>query len=1236
MRKNIPLAFFLTVFFCITARASVTIDQVSSTVSTCANNGTITISATTTTGTLLYAITAGPVTMPVQTNSTFSSLPPGIYTIEVSNTANESQTTTVTVTGTYQLPDFTPVLTPPRCPDSSSGNIVGNVTSGTGTFPYLWELVAPSPVTTPPQPSDTFNSLLPGTYTIRLTDGCNNVQTKTVIMYTPPVTMTYGNGYASITGCDTVEIALAIATPFYRAPYKVTYTIGGTSYTIDTAKVDDESVFNGGLWVYFTVPGMSYGGVIDNIVVTNDCGVQCFVPQQRICSFQVNNPAFVPISVTNCQLGLLTYYGVGDIGCTLNVFPKFPLVVTIRDIPANNVVETKTYRSRSDYTLASTAMLPGASYNFTMTDSCNRSYTTTISTPVLDRYVSLGMGSQVMLDSTVNASLSAVGFPTQGTTLTITGGPVSVQSTKPGYAYSENYIYPKTFTGQLSSDSSTFFMMANTGPGVYSYVITDSCGNQFPGTFEITRDNVSSFNYKYTYQKGCSGSSALQYEVVHNTFTEATLTDIASGTIIHTTAGWQMNQNPFSNVVNNITAEDYLLKFKYYGPYGSYGPALSMNNILIDSFVVTDTIHVEPYQNPALQTTAVSSCSGQLFLALVADSTRGIPPYQYEIISGPQTFPPQASNLFQLVQTGNYTIRLIDSCGNSVSTNVTVNPLVFPPLTGLGNVCGNDSAVLTYGASSYFTYTWTKPDGNTYTGDTLFINPVTPADTGVYTIQRVTDINGCTNTETSTYRLSLGKVDSVNASICPGQTFQFGSRIITQPGIYKDTIATVNCDSISILNLLANNFKKDSSNISVCRGQSFMFGSRILTQTGIYRDTLATATCDSISIVNLTVNELKKDSSSVSLCRGQSFTFGSRVLTQTGIYRDTLTTSTCDSISVINLTVNELKKDSSSVTLCRGQSFTFGSRILAQPGIYRDTLTTSTCDSISIVNLTVNEWKKDSSSVSLCRGQFLTFGGRILTQSGVYSDTLATTGCDSISILNLSVSDYKKDSTTVSICAGQSYSFGSNILSQPGIYRDTLATSGCDSISIISLIVNDTPAIQIQSDKYFVTDGETIQLTATPGNLTTYAWSSVNSLNSDNIYNPTSIVTTPAWYNLTVTNSNSCSNSDSLFIAFRIDSVFSCDGRTIIHIPKAFSPNGDQWNNQFRVLGLDNIVYKLYHLVIYNRWGQVIFETNRSSQAWDGTYKGTPANIGNYVYFFQLTCGNGKTFTPKGNVLLLR
>jgi gliding motility-associated-like protein len=1190
MRKNLLPCYHLiaALLLCCTVKASVVIDSVNATPSTCANNGSIIVHAQTTTGTLLYAVTGGPVLYPVQTSNNFSSLPPGVYTVEVSNTNNEIQTTFITIGGNYQLPDFVPAVVNPRCSDSSSGSIIGNLTFSTGASPYNWELIAPSPVQTAPQPSDTFNNLPSGNYTIRLTDGCNNVQTKTVVLYTPPVTMTYGAGYARMTGCDTVEIAIAMATPFYRAPYKVTYTIGGIPYTIDTARVDDESLFNGGLYVYFTVPNMSYGGVIDNIYVTNSCGAQGYVPQQRICPFQISNPAFVPISISNCQLGLLTMYGIGDINCTLNVYPRFPLTVTIRDIPANNVVETKTYHSQFDYTLASTSLLQGASYNVTITDSCNHTNTTTIATPVLNRYVSLGMNSQqVMLDSTVNASLSAVGFPTQGTTLTITGGPVSVHSTKPGYAYSENYIYPKTFTGQLSSDSSTFFMMANTGPGIYSYIITDSCGNQFPGTFEVTRDNVSSFHYSITYQKGCSGSSTLQYEVQHNTFTEATLTDIASGTIIHNTAGWQMNQNPFTNVVNNITAADYLFKLKYYGPYGSYGPSLAMNNILIDSFVVRDTIQVDPYVNPALKASAASLCSGQLFLALIADSTKGIPPYQYEIINGPQTFPPQASNIFQLTQTGIYTIRLIDSCGNSVATNVTVNPLVFPPLAALGNYCANDSAQLTYGASTYFAYTWTKPDGSIYSGDTLFINPVTAADTGVYSIQRVATINGCSNTETSTYRLSLGKKDSINVAICRGQTYSFGTRILSVAGIYRDTIATSSCDSISILNLTVNVQRRDSNSVSICRGQTYSFGPRVLSVAGIYRDTIATSSCDSISILNLIVNELKRDSNSVSICRGQTYSFGPRVLSVAGIYRDTITTSSCDSISILNLIVNELKRDSNSVSICRGQTYSFGSRVLSVAGIYKDTIATSSCDSISILNLIVNEQKRDSNSVAICRGQ--------------------------------------------------TYSFGNRLLSAAGIYRDTIATAACDSISTLNLTVYSLPALQVQSDKYVVTTGETIHLLATPANLASYLWTSFNALNTNNIYNPSSIVNTPSWYKLTVTDANNCSRSDSLFISLRADSILTCDNIHVISIPTAFTPNNDSWNDQFRILGIDNITYKQYHLIIYNRWGQLVFESSTSTKGWDGTYKGKPVQTGNYVYFFQFVCSDGKkTFTRKGNVILLR
>lgn len=66
-----------------------------------------------------------------------------------------------------------------------------------------------------------------------------------------------------------------------------------------------------------------------------------------------------------------------------------------------------------------------------------------------------------------------------------------------------------------------------------------------------------------------------------------------------------------------------------------------------------------------------------------------------------------------------------------------------------------------------------------------------------------------------------------------------------------------------------------------------------------------------------------------------------------------------------------------------------------------------------------------------------------------------------------------------------------------------------------------------------------------------------------------------------------------------------------IYIPSAFSPNGDGMNDSFGVKGegISN-----YHLYIYNRWGEVIFESTNPKQQWDGKYKGQPSEQGTYVY----------------------
>lgn len=66
-----------------------------------------------------------------------------------------------------------------------------------------------------------------------------------------------------------------------------------------------------------------------------------------------------------------------------------------------------------------------------------------------------------------------------------------------------------------------------------------------------------------------------------------------------------------------------------------------------------------------------------------------------------------------------------------------------------------------------------------------------------------------------------------------------------------------------------------------------------------------------------------------------------------------------------------------------------------------------------------------------------------------------------------------------------------------------------------------------------------------------------------------------------------------------------------IYIPNAFTPNGDGMNDVFGVKG-EGI--RNFHLYVYDRWGEVVFETTNPKQQWDGNYAGNPVEQGVYVY----------------------
>lgn len=84
-----------------------------------------------------------------------------------------------------------------------------------------------------------------------------------------------------------------------------------------------------------------------------------------------------------------------------------------------------------------------------------------------------------------------------------------------------------------------------------------------------------------------------------------------------------------------------------------------------------------------------------------------------------------------------------------------------------------------------------------------------------------------------------------------------------------------------------------------------------------------------------------------------------------------------------------------------------------------------------------------------------------------------------------------------------------------------------------------------------------------------------------------------------------------------------------IYVPNAFSPDGDNTNDVFQVMGRN-----LGHITIeiYNRWGQLVFEAPHLTESWDGTFRGKPCPIGTYVYQLKVD----DLITQAGTVTLVR
>ena len=147
-------------------------------------------------------------------------------------------------------------------------------------------------------------------------------------------------------------------------------------------------------------------------------------------------------------------------------------------------------------------------------------------------------------------------------------------------------------------------------------------------------------------------------------------------------------------------------------------------------------------------------------------------------------------------------------------------------------------------------------------------------------------------------------------------------------------------------------------------------------------------------------------------------------------------------------------------------------------------------------------------------------------------------------------------------------------------------------------------------------EGEKIELKGSLPN-TIYLWQ--NSIKSDSIE-----VTKPGVY-WAIQGSECDFSVDSFVVENKI-----CD--CLHYVPNAFSPNSDNLNDEFKIIG----AFKTFEIAIADRWGNIVFKSSNTEFGWDGKYKCDEMPIGTYYYFVKYSCNDSKIRTTKGDLLLIR
>lgn len=1112
-----------------------------------------------------------------QGTPTATSLCAGAYVLTVTDSLGCSRTQNISLVDPPILGANT-TSTSPTCNNSCNGSATATPVGGTPGYTYSW---LPGGATTA-----SISGLCPATYTVIVTDikNCKDTQTVSVIN-PPPLNIVVGSTPANCGACDG---SITISPVTGTAPYTYAWTPSVTGQGTPNGTAICAGLYNilvtdvNGCDSTFTVPMNNSGGVTGETVSTVD--VSCYslcngegsvapiggVPPY---SFIWNDGPPPTANDTAVNLCAGNYFvGITDSNTCVHFSPvtiNQPAPILANATIVNAVCSTVCSGS---ITVAPSGGTPGYTYSWspggattpTITGLCPGTYTVVITDSHLctkvDSFTVSESAPLAAAAGSVNISCSSVCSGMAYVNITSGTGPYTIQWNDPAGQTNDtaSALCAGTYTATIRDANGCMIMVSTTitatPPVTGSPAITNATCGLCDGSAVITPAGGVA-PYSYLWSNGQTVNTG---------------TSLCSG--LYTV---------------NITDAN--------GCTGSVAVPVS-NTSGPSGLVITHT-----------NITCSGSCNGAV---TGVTPSGGTPPYSYLWIRGGETTPTLSG-----LCAGTYYVEVTDSSGCSLLDSVTITepaPIVANQVITAATcgVCDGTITIAPSGGTAPYTVVWN-------TGATAL--SLTNLCAGVYSVQ-ITDANGCVANITvplsnfNAPSLALASTNINCNAACDG-TATVTATGGTAPYAYLWNDVTAQTTPVAT-NLCAGTYAVEVTGADGCVAAAVV----TLTQPSPLGFSLANAhnpLCNGDTSGTITV---------IPSGGTLSYTYawapgGQTGLTATGLGANTYTVTVTDangcaatqstvlsqttalaiSSTSVNPSCNTLPDGSIDVTVSGGtNTYTYqwsgGSTAVTEDlsGILAGTY---------IVNVT------DGNGCTIADTSILTPSQSVFAEAG--NDTVF---CQNGSIvLNAAASinavNYQWFELPGNTGIGSSVSV--TVTPPAGVtsYYVTVDNgSGCADNDTIAVTSNALPSANAGPDVSIVI-GQSTQIGGSPTTTaggSTIVWNPIPGLDNATAANPVAAPASTTSYTVVVTSPQGCISSDSVVVTVL----------PTIKIPDGISPNADGDNDEWIIDGIEQFPNCVVE--VYNRWGELLFQSQGYREHWKGTYKGKDLPVGTYYFVIDL------------------